>query len=46
MNINLIGHLVFFAVGTQQHCSTIDYFPTEEYEPDPNDSTNSIPCEY
>lgn len=25
-------------------CSKIDYFPTEEYSPDPNDSTMAIPC--
>lgn len=25
-------------------CSTIDYFPLEEYSPDPNDSTMAIPC--
>ncbi|ETN58783.1 hypothetical protein AND_009622 [Anopheles darlingi] len=25
-------------------CSSIDYFPSEGYSPDPNDSTNAIPC--
>ena len=28
------------------HCFNIDYFPREEYSPDPNDSTMAIPCEY
>jgi hypothetical protein len=27
-------------------CFNIDYFPREEYSPDPNDSTMAIPCEY
>lgn len=26
------------------HCFNIDYFPKEEYSPDPNDSTMAIPC--
>lgn len=26
------------------HCSKIDYFPKDEYSPDPNDSTMAIPC--
>ncbi|XP_055544940.1 uncharacterized protein LOC129730017 [Wyeomyia smithii] len=25
------------------HCTTIDYFPQEDYNPDPHDSTNAIP---
>ncbi|XP_053690896.1 uncharacterized protein LOC128739434 [Sabethes cyaneus] len=25
------------------HCATIDYFPLEDYNPDPHDSTNAIP---
>ncbi|KAJ6638171.1 hypothetical protein Bhyg_10904 [Pseudolycoriella hygida] len=32
--------------GLDYHCSTIDYFPNEEYSPDPNDSTMAIPCKY
>uniref|UniRef100_A0A0P5RW56 Voltage-dependent calcium channel gamma-5 subunit n=1 Tax=Daphnia magna TaxID=35525 RepID=A0A0P5RW56_9CRUS len=28
---------------TERFCFNIDYFPTEEYSPDPNDSTLSIP---
>jgi hypothetical protein len=28
------------------HCFNIDYFPREEYSPDPNDSTMAIPCKY
>lgn len=27
----------------EMHCSNIDYFPKEEYSPDPNDSTMAIP---
>jgi hypothetical protein len=27
-------------------CFNIDYFPKEEYSPDPNDSTMAIPCKY
>ncbi|XP_052889851.1 uncharacterized protein LOC128298148 [Anopheles moucheti] len=30
-------------VGNEFHCSKIDYFPSEGYSPDPNDSTNAIP---
>lgn len=29
-----------------QKCLNIDYFPAEEYSPDPNDSTMAIPCKY
>lgn len=29
---------------SERHCSNIDYFPHEDYSPDPNDSTMSIPC--
>uniref|UniRef100_A0ABM2B8V5 Voltage-dependent calcium channel gamma-5 subunit n=1 Tax=Anopheles coluzzii TaxID=1518534 RepID=A0ABM2B8V5_ANOCL len=29
--------------GDEFQCSSIDYFPTEGYSPDPNDSTNAIP---
>lgn len=29
---------------TERYCFNIDYFPKEEYSPDPNDSTLSIPC--
>lgn len=32
--------------GSEYHCSTIDYFPKDEYSPDPNDSTMAIPCKY
>lgn len=32
--------------GDEFQCSSIDYFPTEGYSPDPNDSTNAIPCKY
>ncbi|KAK0162250.1 hypothetical protein PV327_008602 [Microctonus hyperodae] len=28
----------------QYECSSIDYFPNEEYSPDPSDSTMAIPC--
>lgn len=28
----------------EYECSTIDYFPKEEYSPDPSDSTMAIPC--
>lgn len=28
----------------ERQCFNIDYFPVEEYSPDPNDSTLSIPC--
>ncbi|XP_075230688.1 stargazin-like protein [Lycorma delicatula] len=27
----------------EMHCSSIEYFPKEEYSPDPNDSTMAIP---
>ena len=30
----------------EYECSSIDYFPNEEYSPDPSDSTMAIPCEY
>lgn len=29
-----------------KNCSKIDYFSTEEYHADPNDSTNVLPCKY
>uniref|UniRef100_A0A182NST6 mitogen-activated protein kinase kinase n=1 Tax=Anopheles dirus TaxID=7168 RepID=A0A182NST6_9DIPT len=29
--------------GTDFQCASIDYFPSEGYSPDPNDSTNAIP---
>ncbi|XP_049284362.1 uncharacterized protein LOC125764293 isoform X2 [Anopheles funestus] len=29
--------------GDEFQCSSIDYFPSEGYSPDPNDSTNAIP---
>uniref|UniRef100_A0A182T3C1 Uncharacterized protein n=1 Tax=Anopheles maculatus TaxID=74869 RepID=A0A182T3C1_9DIPT len=32
--------------GDEFQCSSIDYFPSEGYSPDPNDSTNAIPCKY
>ena len=32
--------------GTNFSCSRIDYFPTEEYQPDDQDSSKAIPCEY
>lgn len=37
---------VITAGETERFCFNIDYFPTEEYSPDPNDSTLSIPCKY
>ena len=34
----------------KKNCTTIDYFSTEKYQPDPtdsdNESTNVIPCKY
>lgn len=33
-------------VGPDYHCTKIDYFPSDEYTPDPNDSTMAIPCKY
>jgi hypothetical protein len=37
--------LFLFAAGEMDlHCFNIDYFPKEEYSPDPNDSTMAIPC--
>lgn len=30
--------------GVDYQCSKIDYFPKDEYSPDPNDSTMAIPC--
>lgn len=33
-------------IGKEYHCSKIDYFPKDEYTPDPNDSTMAIPCKY
>uniref|UniRef100_A0A182VRW4 mitogen-activated protein kinase kinase n=1 Tax=Anopheles minimus TaxID=112268 RepID=A0A182VRW4_9DIPT len=33
-------HLI---AGDEFQCSSIDYFPSEGYSPDPNDSTNAIP---
>jgi hypothetical protein len=39
--------LCFLAAGEMDlHCFNIDYFPREEYSPDPNDSTMAIPCKY
>lgn len=35
---------VIIAGEKEEHCFNIDYFPQEEYSPDPNDSTLSIPC--
>lgn len=34
----------FAASKMQYECFNIDYFPSEEYSPDPNDSTMAIPC--
>jgi len=40
-----IFYFLFHAAGeTDRHCIYINYFPTEEYSPDPNDSTLTIPC--
>jgi len=40
-----IFFFLFHAAGeTDRHCIYINYFPTEEYSPDPNDSTLTIPC--
>lgn len=49
--LSLICHpllllLVPFLAEEVWRCSKIDYFPTEDYSPDPNDSTMAIPCEY
>lgn len=35
---------MLFMAGKEYHCSKIDYFPKDEYTPDPNDSTMAIPC--
>ena len=37
-------NVVIIAGEMEEHCFNIDYFPHEEYSPDPNDSTLSIPC--
>lgn len=37
-------NIYIFDTGKDYHCSTIEYFPNEEYSPDPNDSTMAIPC--
>lgn len=39
------GDWVIFS-GVDYHCSKIDYFPKDEYSPDPHDSTMAIPCKY
>jgi hypothetical protein len=44
LNSNDAGFISFSAGETERYCFNIDYFPTEEYSPDPNDSTLSIPC--
>ena len=36
--------VIWHGTGTDYHCSKVDYFPHEEYSPDPNDSTMAIPC--
>lgn len=36
----------FVFTGVEYQCSKIDYFPKDEYSPDPNDSTMAIPCKY
>lgn len=36
----------FSHAGQEYHCSKIDYFPKDEYTPDPNDSTMAIPCKW
>lgn len=36
--------ILFFFSGNDYQCSKIDYFPKDEYSPDPNDSTMAIPC--
>lgn len=39
--------IISFTAGEKNfECSKIDYFPKEEYSPDPNDSTMAIPCKY
>ncbi|XP_055305353.1 uncharacterized protein LOC129570024 isoform X2 [Sitodiplosis mosellana] len=35
--------ILCFAQGVEYQCSKIDYFPKDEYSPDPNDSTMAIP---
>ena len=45
--ISTFFFIVFVSAGEQDlFCSNIDYFPNEEYSPDPNDSTMAIPCKY
>ena len=41
-----ISLLLLTAGETENLCLNIDYFPKEEYSPDPNDSTLSIPCKH
>lgn len=37
----------FISAGsTIMKCENVDYFPKEEYSPDPNDSTMAIPCKF
>ncbi|KAL9697255.1 hypothetical protein quinque_000696 [Culex quinquefasciatus] len=38
-----IGGATAKPLPSEFQCSTIDYFPLEDYNPDPNDSTNVIP---
>lgn len=40
------GFLLFTAGEKELQCTNIEYFPKEEYSPDPNDSTMAIPCEF
>lgn len=41
-----ITFFCFLGSRMEYECSSIDYFPNEEYSPDPSDSTMAIPCEY
>lgn len=44
-----INFILFFACldkASPYQCMKIDYFPKEEYTPDPNDSTMAIPSKF
>ena len=42
INVNLAS---CFSAGAEEFsCDSINYFPTEEYRPDQQDSTPAIPC--
>lgn len=46
ISLNVGSTFYMSHVGKEYHCSKIDYFPKDEYTPDPNDSTMAIPCKY